>query len=197
MTARRIGWVLSQESLEKLLLVLDSDRDRAAQKYEAIRVRLIRLFEWRGCTSPEALADRTIDRVARRIDEGEQIRAGDPALYFCGVARNVLKEYWTSIQKERKLRESGPPLSEVTKEEEERENGEQSKRLECLDRCLANLPFESLDLIIRYYQSERHDRIASRAALAQELGITLGTLRIRAHRIRRALEEEVNECMKQ
>src|ERR1700751_637852 len=169
MTARRPAWALSQESLEKLLLVLDSDRDRAAQKYEAIRVRLIRLFEWRGCGSPETLADRTIDRVARRIDEGEQLRAGDPALYFCGVARNVLKEYWTNIQKERKFQQSGLAPNEDAEDGRDLERDEQQERLECLDRCLESLPLESLDLIIRYYRPEKRDRIADHAALAREL----------------------------
>ncbi|HYB52291.1 MAG TPA: hypothetical protein VEG84_00355 [Thermoanaerobaculia bacterium] len=196
MTSRQRGWSLTHESLERLLLVLDSDRDVAGQKYEAIRTRLIRLFEWRGCRSAESLADETIDRVTRRIDEGVDIRAEDPAVYFCGVARNVLKEYWTSIQRERKFRQS-EPSAESFEGEDHLEQDEVDERLDCLDRCLSQLPRESLRLITLYYRPTRGERIAKRSELARELGISLGSLRVRAHRIRKTLEEGVNECMKQ
>ena len=194
--ARRSDWALSGESLEKLLLVLDPDRERAGQKYEAIRARLIRLFEWRGCRSPESLADETIDRVTRRIHEGVDIRAEDPAVYFCGVARNVLREYWTSIQREKKFRQS-EPSSDFSHGEGHLEQDEATERLECLERCLAELSSDSLRLITLYYQPDRGERIEGRARLARELGITLGSLRVRAHRIRKNLEDGVNECMKQ
>jgi DNA-directed RNA polymerase specialized sigma24 family protein len=196
MNSRRRGWSLTHESLERLLLVLDPDRDVAGQKYEAIRTRLIRLFEWRGCRTPESLADETIDRVTRRIDEGVDIRAEDPAVYFCGVARNVLKEYWTSIQRERKFRQS-EPSTESLEGEGHLEQDEVDERLDCLDRCLAQLPRESLRLITLYYRPTRGERIASRAELARDLGISLGSLRVRAHRIRRTLEDRVNDCMKE
>jgi RNA polymerase sigma factor (sigma-70 family) len=195
MTARQRGWTLTHESLERLLLVLDSDREKAGQKYEAIRKRLIRLFEWRGCRSPESLADETIDRVTRRIDEGVDIRAEDPGVYFCGVARNVLREYWTSIQREKKFRQS-ESSSDFSHGEDQLEQDEATERLECLERCLAELPSDSLRLITLYYQSNRAERIESRAQLARELGLTLGSLRVRAHRIRKNLEDGVNECMK-
>jgi RNA polymerase sigma factor (sigma-70 family) len=195
MRSRRSGWALSRESLEKLLLVLDPDQERAAQKYEAIRIRLIRLFEWRGCRLPESLADETIDRVTRRIDEGVDIRAEDPGVYFCGVARNVLREYWTSIQREKKFRQSEPSATS-SQGEGQLEQDEATERLECLERCLAELPPDSLRLITLYYQPNRAERIESRAQLARELGITLGSLRVRAHRIRKSLEDGVNECMK-
>jgi len=193
--ARRSDWAISGGSLDKLLLVLDPDRERAGQKYEAIRARLIRLFEWRGCRSPESLADETIDRVTRRVDEGVDIRAEDPGVYFCGVARNVLREYWTSIQREKRFRQSEPRAT-FSQGEGQLEKDEAAERLECLERCLAELSPESLRLITLYYQPNRAERIESRAQLARELGITLGSLRVRAHRIRKNLEDGVNECMK-
>jgi DNA-directed RNA polymerase specialized sigma24 family protein len=195
MNAQQRGWTLTHESLERLLLVLDPDRERAGQKYEAIRSRLIRLFEWRGCRAPESLADETIDRVTRRISEGVDIRADDPAVYFCGVARNVLREYWTSMQREKKFRQS-EPSAELSQGEDHLEQDESNERLECLERCLAKLPAESLRLITLYYEPTRSERIAGRAQLARELGVTLGSLRVRAHRIRKILEDGVNDCMK-
>jgi DNA-directed RNA polymerase specialized sigma24 family protein len=196
MSARQKESALNQRSFESLLLVLDTDRERAGDRYQAIRAKLIRIFEWHGCGSAEALADKTIDRVGRRIAEGEQIRASDPVVYFCGVARNVLKEYWTDQGKERTARKLGSPWLRLESEEGDFEESEFREQLECLDRCLAKLPRESLKLITRYYGSEKGREIADRARLARTLSITPGTLRIRAHRIRKLLERRVNETMK-
>jgi DNA-directed RNA polymerase specialized sigma24 family protein len=195
MTGRQRGWVLNPQSFEKLLLLLDRDRDRAGEKYQAIRSRLVRIFEWRGCGSPDTLADATIDRVSRRVDEGEEIRAGDPAVYFYGVARNVLKEYWTEQQKEATARRFDIAPDRLTSPNA-LENSETDDRMECLERCLKKLPRQSLELITRYYRSERDAKILDRGELAKSLGVTAGTLRIRAHRIRRMLETCVNEGMR-
>jgi DNA-directed RNA polymerase specialized sigma24 family protein len=194
MTARQKSWTLSPQSFEKLLLLLDADRDKAGTKYEAIRARLLRIFEWRGCGSPESLADETMDRVSRRLEGGENILAEDPAVYFYGVARNVLKEYWTEQQKEAKARQAGFLVRDAPVED--LQDAEMNERVECLDRCLSKLPHESLELITRYYRLEKGDKIADRMELAKALGVTPGTLRIRVHRIRRTLETCVNECMK-
>ena len=83
---------LTREGLEALLAFLDPDRDRAGEKYQQIRQRLVKMFECRGLTPPEEPADETMDRVARRLAEGEHVRAGEPMAYFHGVARNVLRE---------------------------------------------------------------------------------------------------------
>lgn len=194
MTPRSRRWTLGSESFDRLLLLFDADRERAGEKYEAVHARLVRIFEWRGCTSPESLADEAMDRVSRRLEQGERIRAADPVAYFYGVARNVLKEYWTDQRKETAIRMSGALLREQTVLAPEQ--AERELRLECLDRCLAKLPGASRRLIERYYRSSASEKIAERAALAQSLGVTPGTLRIRAHRIRRLLEACVNESMR-
>ncbi len=67
-------WVLSKSSFDQFLANLDSDQNRAGQKYEALRQRLVKFFEWRACSYAEELADETIDRVVRKIDLGEEIK---------------------------------------------------------------------------------------------------------------------------
>ena len=191
---RARSWTLDGQSFDRLLLLLDPDRDRAGERYELIRTQLVRIFEWRGCPYPESLADETIDRVGRRLEQGEQIRAADPALYFYGVARNVLKEYWTE-----RRRETGTRMAEASARVQESstpEERERELRLDCLDRCMEKLPAERRRLIERYYGSDPGGKIEDRAALAKDLGIAAGTLRIRAHRIRRILEACVNDCMR-
>ena len=57
---------LTQPAFDGLLAVLGRDRDVAADRYLDIRRNLVRLFEWRGCTTPEEYADETINRCARK-----------------------------------------------------------------------------------------------------------------------------------
>jgi len=191
---RARSWTLDRQSFDWLLRLLDPDRDKAGERYEVIRTQLVRIFEWRGCPYPESLADETIDRVGRRLEQGELIRATDPALYFYGVARNVLKEYWTE-----RRRATGTHMAEAVARVQESatpEERERELRLDCLDRCMEKLPVERRRLIERYYGSEGGRKIEDRAALAKDLGLAAGTLRIRAHRIRRILEACVNDCMR-
>src|SRR6267378_7125721 len=88
-------WTLTQEAFDRLLHSLDAERDRAGSIYQETRSNLIRFFEWRGCPFPEDHADEAINRVAKRVSEGEEVR--EPAKYFFGVARLLFLE----IQKER------------------------------------------------------------------------------------------------
>lgn len=176
---------LTHEEFEALLAQLDADRDRAGERYELIRRKLIRLFEWRGCDAAEELADETFNRVARKLKEGTKLRSSDPYSYFCGVAHLVYKEVLRKCSRERRALETGGwPPPETSFEAE-------NPHLECLRRCLDRLPRDQRDLVLRYHQGGSH--IQSRQALAGDLGIPLNALRIRVHRIRRKLEACLDE----
>jgi DNA-directed RNA polymerase specialized sigma24 family protein len=191
-------WVVTQASFDRLLLQLDPDRESAGKRYLQIREKLSKFFQWRGCTTPGDLADRTIDRVARRIDEGAEIRSGDVYLFFHGVAVNVLREYWKQAQKVQEK-----PLDEAPEVQHAAENpvetkvreGAQEHRLECLDSCVHKLPAQQLMLITEYHQGQGGVKIAKRNELAKQLGIPLNALRIRAYRIRGELETCISECV--
>ncbi len=179
---------LTSESLEALLAFLDPDRDRAGTHYETIRHRLVRLFEWRGFGNAEDLADETINRVARRIQEGIEVRSADPYGYFCGVAHLVSKEIARRAARERAVLERDewqpPPLAD----------DEEDDRLACLRHCLERLPNDQRLLVLRYHQESDH--IRSRQMLSQDLGVPMNALRIRVHRVRRKLEECVAKCLR-
>ena len=96
--AARQKWTLTQEAFDKLLLALDGDRDSAAEKYLEIRSNLTRFFEWRGCSFPEDHADETINRIAKRVAEGEEIL--NYSGYAMGVARLLLLEINKGRQRE-------------------------------------------------------------------------------------------------
>jgi len=68
---------------------------------------------------------------------------------------------------------------------------------ECLERCLDHLPSDNRKLVVEYYQQERQAKIEHRKRLARELGIAVNALRIRAHRIRLALQRCVLDCLEQ
>src|SRR5262245_29668334 len=104
--APRRKWALTQEAFDTLLVAFDADREIAGKKYLELRVALIRFFEWRGCPFPEDHADETINRVARKISEGEAIR--DPAHYAIGVARMLMLEIHKAREKERRALDEMP-----------------------------------------------------------------------------------------
>lgn len=156
-----------------------------------MRVKLVRYFQWRLCPPAEDLADETINRVARRMDEGENI-FNLPA-YFSTVARLVFMEWL------RERERISVPLDELPEisAEQPAEDEQREARLRCLDHCLNKLPLESRTLILKYYHDEKRAKIDHRKQLAGALGIPLNALRIRAHRIRTGLEECVRNCLAQ
>jgi hypothetical protein len=64
-------WVLTQAAFDGFLVTLDTDRDKAGEKYEYIRLKLLKYFQWCGSDVPDIDADETINRVTRRIYEGQ------------------------------------------------------------------------------------------------------------------------------
>jgi DNA-directed RNA polymerase specialized sigma24 family protein len=182
-------WALSAEALARFLACLDLDMDRAGEKYENLRQTLMKFFDWRGARFPEECADETINRVIRKIDEGEIIR--DIPSYCHGVARLVFLEKVKSPESKRVDFEEVSPDALTAPEPEERD-----QKQECFDRCLAGMPVESRQLILRYYSDEKRDKINNRLALADHLGIPLNALRSRAQRIRNRLEACINDCLK-
>lgn len=181
-------WELTAEALDKLLEHFSPDRAEAGRQYVQMKVKLERFFEWRSCPAPEDLADETIKRVTRRLDEGENI-INLPA-YFSSVARLVFME------SRRDVKGTSVPLDETEIPAKELFEDEQKEaRLSCLDRCLDEISVESRSLILKYYHDEKRAKIDYRKQLADALGIPLNALRIRAHRIRATLEKCVRECL--
>ena len=178
------NWDLTRESFEALLAWLDPNREVAGQKYESIRARLIKIFACRGCYEPEDLADETINRVTNKLEEIEPTFIGERARYFYGVANKVHLEYLR--------KKPAPPLPIVTNTSEEAE-----LRYRCLDRCAGKLTPENRELVFQYYQEEKRAKIEHRKDQANRLGIAVNALRIRAHRIRKSLQDCVRECFEE
>jgi DNA-directed RNA polymerase specialized sigma24 family protein len=187
--AARQKWTLTQDAFDRLLASLGPDRDAAAGRYLDIRRNLVRLFEWRGCAAPDEYADETINRCARRIVEGEEIR--DVAMYCIGVARMMAREMQRDrARAARSLDEAPEPRAAPFEPEHD-----PAQRVECLRLCLGQLSPENRDLILRYYQGEKGDKIRNRRGLGALFGVGPGTLRMRALRLRERLQSCAQDCV--
>jgi DNA-directed RNA polymerase specialized sigma24 family protein len=183
--AARPRFVLTGDALDGLLRRLDDDREQAAAKYETLRAGLIRFFEWRGGADPEAHADETIDRVARRLQEGEAVQ--NLVSYAAGVARFVHLEGLGIRKRDERLRRELRPAAPAVGED---------ARLECVRRCLRELPDDGAALVLAYYEHQGgRGKIDGRAALAARLGVSVPSLRMRLHRLRAKLELCTMRCL--
>jgi hypothetical protein len=60
---------LSTVKFASFLARLDSDRATAAEKYLALRHKLVKVFERTPCGDPENLADEAMGRIAKKLVE--------------------------------------------------------------------------------------------------------------------------------
>ena len=186
---------LTQNAFNQLLLAFDTNRDTAGQKYEIIRRKLSEFFEARGSETPPDHADETINRVARRLAEGEQIQ--DVNAYFYGVARLVWLESLRSGEKQLTPLELAPMPIAANAAELEVERQQRENRLTCLENCLAQLSATNRTVIVEYYQEEKGLKIEYRRRQAEKLNTTINGLRLRASRIRSELTHCIHSCLKQ
>lgn len=184
-------WALTGESLQLLLSWIAPDAEQAGERYEIIRQSLVKFFIWNDCVDAEGLADETINRVTRRLPDIIDEYTGDPALYFYGVAKHILKEE----QRAARARAPRPPVDPPAPPSLEEE--EVSDLLQkCLDECLQKLTPENRNLILQYYQERGQTKIDKRKEIAQQLDIKATNLRVRMHRIRTTLHACIDECKK-
>ena len=181
-------WVLTQDAFDGFLSTLDRDRDKAGEKYEYIRLKLLKYFQWCGSDVPDIDADETINRVTRRIYEGENIY--NLTGYIYGVARLVHAE----SLKRRNLRQTldEDSLIELSSTGVDVEGANYQ---ECLERCLGRLSIEDREAITEYYRYNKTEKIDCRKRLAARLGISLSTLRVKMFRQRMNLEACAEKCV--
>lgn len=190
-------WALTARAFHGLLDWLDEGVSSDGLKYLEMRRRLVAYFDRKNCPAPDALADETLNRVARRLEEEGVIETDTPARYCYTTARFVLMEHL------RLTRKSGAALEDIRRQshghdtaavEADDEEQVKEKMLNCLGQCAGKLEPLGREIITRYYAGEERGRIENRRALADELGITTNALSIRACRIRERLEGCVRRC---
>lgn len=178
----------SQTPFDDFLALLDADRESAGAKYESLRLRLVRFFDWRGCQRSDDLADNCFDRIIKKIADGEVIE-NVPA-YAATVAQFVYKEDLRS------------PLSRTDSIDDEESTFEpeappvvgEDKRMHCLERCLNKFAKGDRELIVAYYDTDERTMIAARKRLAETREFSMNTLRIKVCRLKTKLEKCTKDC---
>jgi DNA-directed RNA polymerase specialized sigma24 family protein len=181
-------WVLTQAAFDRFLTMLDRDRDKAGEKYEYIRLKLLKYFQWCGSDVPDIDADETINRVTRRIDEGQDIYNLNG--YIHGVAKLVHAE--SSKRRQRKQRLDDALHIQLLPVGAD---SEAARYQECMERCFECLSDDDREVLVEYYRYEKIEKITCRKRLAARLGISLNTLRVKMHRQRQNLEACVEKCL--
>jgi RNA polymerase sigma factor (sigma-70 family) len=193
-TARLIGsQKLNQHEFDNLLKWLNPNRELAANKYREIHEGLIKLFSMRGYFDAEDLADDAVNRVMMKAKGFTEAYVGDPALYFYGVAKNILREC--------ERRQPNQPLSpnlRVTEQPstEEEQPSDAALLRQCLKKCLRSLDRNDKDVVLSYYHENKRAKIDFRKVIAERLGIETNALRVRVYRLRSTIKQCVEDCLK-
>ena len=172
------------EAFNKLLFWLNPDRDKAAEKYETIRVRLMKIFACKGCRNTDELADLTFDRVMSKIDWLLENYEGDPAIYHYSVAKYIYLE-----NRDRDLLPNLPPPDPPDRDKE--------RIASCLERALLELDEDERKLALRYLDGEGQVRIQNRKQIAKEYGISINALRIKVFKINSKLKPHFERCLEE
>jgi DNA-directed RNA polymerase specialized sigma24 family protein len=183
------------ESFERFLSWLDNGKNSEGRSYLEMRKRLVAYFERKKCSSPDELADETLTRVSRRLDEQGSIESESPAHYCYITARYIFLE---SLRRPHEVplppdeTRNGVRVSSDTSTRDEAEKNE--VMLTCLESCASKLEESSRDLIYGYYFGKAREKIDNRRSIAKRLGISVNALAIKACRIRTKLEACVGQC---
>ncbi len=177
---------LTSDSFKALLSWLDPDPEVACRKYITIHSGLVRIFTSKGFSDAESLADKTVNRVIKRLPDIRENYVGKPVNYFRGVARKIMHEEW-----------DGPEIAMDVLPERPTFVAESSDEYECLCRCLKELSPEEREFILDYhiYDYEGHEKIEHHKRMAEEENVETSTLRVRAFRLRAALEKCIEKCV--
>lgn len=173
---------LTSQSLNRLLAELSENERQASAAYTNLRDSLVRFFELKGDSEPEAAADETLDRTAVKVAAETPI--DDVKRYSFGVARLVFLERLRSSQKEKNAAEDFYRHKAVSTEESE------TGGFDFFRECFKALPTADRTFLERYFTDLPHEKtVEMRHRLSLETGVSLNQMRVRVSRLRKRLEE--------
>jgi DNA-directed RNA polymerase specialized sigma24 family protein len=189
--------VFTEIAFSRLLEWLDDGVESHGERYLEIRRRLVSYFERRNRADANELADETLNRVGRTLEQSGVIATRPPARYCYVVAKFVLLEDFRRERRHVRLDEPWVPWARTGSHsavEPDEAAAIREQRLDCLDRCLAELRADQRELVVAYYRNSRRQKIVDRRAIANRLGISINALGIRVYRIRDALMSCLELC---
>jgi DNA-directed RNA polymerase specialized sigma24 family protein len=190
-------WAPGEAAFQRLLAWFDQGTDTQGERYLEIRDRLVHYFARRNCLRPDDLADETLNRVARRLEEAGAIDDVVPAQYCYIVAKFVLLESLRQRARETEVAWSDNGADVAGKLTAEEAIDARERTFACLERCLEACTPAERELIVEYYRTPSGKPSEQRKQLAARLGVTANSLTIRACRIRGRLETCVRACCEQ
>ena len=178
----------TQKVFDQLLLCLNPNRERAGEEYELLRLRLLEYFRARSCQHTDELADETLNRLARKVAAGEEIR--EMTRYCYGMARWVWRESLRDPEN-KGITLDDAPLPPVIP----RDRLIEKERLACFQHCLQSLTVEERELMVSYWEHDEQPHSTARRELAERLAISPVALRIRVSRIKNKFKACFSNCL--
>ena len=191
------NWSPTPEVFQQFLSWLDEGQDSGGRRYLEMRRRLVSYFDRKNCDNADDLADETLNRVMRRLDEEGCLTDSPPARYCYIVAKFVfLEELRRPRNSDADIErlERMPHLADCQAPGSMSETAQRENLLRCLDNCLLELDESDRELILEYYQGEQRAKIEARRSIALKMGLTMNAVSIRACRIRNKLESCMRNC---
>src|SRR5580698_8149595 len=93
-------WAPTEPAFRRFLDWLSEGHDSKGERYLEMRHRLVRYFDHKQCVAADDLADETLDRVVRRLEEAGTITDATPAHYCYIVAKFVFLEHLRLVRPE-------------------------------------------------------------------------------------------------
>jgi RNA polymerase sigma factor (sigma-70 family) len=177
---------MQADHLHALLRSLNPDAQEAGVIYRQIHQRLIRFFRLNNAIDPEALADEAMDRLARRIEEGEANEIGSPHAFALGIGRHLLFEDVRRRRRDDQVTSEWVRISAAT-------NPNREPLLLALDECMERMREDQRQLLRLYYQWSGQQKIEHHRQLAKDLGLTVNALRNRLMRARTELDKCIHK----
>jgi DNA-directed RNA polymerase specialized sigma24 family protein len=162
---------------DDLLSSLEPNLTSRDQRYNQLRWKMFKFFEWRRCADPWELADETITRLVKNVQSGTEVQSYS---YIYTIANNVFREYHRSTKRDAALIASLPARYQAA-----------DPLLDCKKYCFKQLDRDKRELLERYYAGQ-----ATSEELAEIMKTSLRNLRLRIHRIKKKLAECCKDCEK-
>lgn len=167
-----------------LLAALRSDAGDGSAEYLRLRQKVVKFFEFNRRQFADDLADVALDRTAEKLQEKGQLETIQGFAY--GVARKVLLEDLRRERKERKMLEALFRDLQLATDSHPVE-----LRHECLMHCLAELPKDKGDLMLRYYEAGWGEK----GRIAAELGKSDNALAQNIFHTKPKLKSCIENCL--
>lgn len=181
-----------KEDFDALLALFSHDRDEAGLGYERLRTRLVRFFEFRGCSDAEALTDETLNRVALKAGGFDGPKNVKLTSYVYGFAANVYREYLRSPRTREQLIDTDDFIYQMR---DPHAYEDKEAVFTCLNNCLWKLEAGDRELVAEYYGREKQEKIETRKRLAERLGCRLEVLHTRVFRLKLSLRKCMSQCV--